>query len=46
MLTPQPLPPRPGRPALQVKYVVELTKALALHPAVYRVELLTRLIRC
>lgn len=29
----------------QVKYVVELTKALALHPAVYRVELLTRLIR-
>ncbi|GAB4822201.1 hypothetical protein N2152v2_009247 [Parachlorella kessleri] len=29
----------------QVKYVVELTKALALHPAVYRVELLTRLIK-
>ncbi|RMZ52913.1 hypothetical protein APUTEX25_001032, partial [Auxenochlorella protothecoides] len=26
----------------QVKYVVELTKAMALHPAVHRVELLTR----
>ena len=30
--------------ALQVKYVVELARALAQHPAVYRVDLLTRLI--
>ena len=30
---------------LQVKYVVELAKAMALHPAVHRVDLLTRLIR-
>lgn len=30
----------------QVKYVVELAKAMALHPAVHRVDLLTRLIRC
>lgn len=29
----------------QVKYVVELAKALALHPSVYRVDLLTRLIQ-
>lgn len=29
----------------QVKYVVELARAMALHPAVYRVDLLTRLIR-
>jgi len=29
----------------QVKYVVELAKALARHPAVHRVDLLTRLIR-
>lgn len=29
----------------QVKYVVELAKALALHPSVYRVDLLTRLIK-
>ena len=29
----------------QVKYVVELAKAMSLHPAVYRVDLLTRLIR-
>eukprot|EP00887_Chlorella_sp_A99_P001559 scaffold8.g1559.t1 len=29
----------------QVKYVVELAKAISLHPAVYRVDLLTRLIR-
>ena len=29
---------------LQVKYVVELARALAQHPAVYRVDLLTRLI--
>ena len=28
----------------QVKYVVELARALAQHPAVYRVDLLTRLI--
>jgi hypothetical protein len=31
--------------ASQVKYVVELAKALALHPSVFRVDLLTRLIR-
>lgn len=30
---------------LQVKYVVELAKALSRHPAVHRVDLLTRLIR-
>ena len=30
---------------LQVKYVVELARALAQHPAVYRVELMTRLIQ-
>lgn len=30
--------------AYQVKYVVELAKALSLHPSVYRVDLLTRLI--
>ncbi len=30
---------------LQVKYVVELARALAQHPAVYRVDLLTRLIQ-
>ena len=30
---------------LQVKYVVELARALAQHPAVYRVDLLTRLIK-
>ena len=30
---------------LQVKYVVELARALAKHPAVYRVDLLTRLIQ-
>jgi hypothetical protein len=29
---------------LQVKYVVELARAISLHPAVHRVELLTRLI--
>lgn len=29
----------------QVKYVVELARALSLHPAVHRVDLLTRLIR-
>ena len=29
----------------QVKYVVELARALAQHPAVYRVELMTRLIQ-
>ncbi|KAI3435641.1 hypothetical protein D9Q98_001699 [Chlorella vulgaris] len=29
----------------QVKYVVELAKALALHPSVFRVDLLTRLIK-
>ena len=29
----------------QVKYVVELAKAMSLHPAVYRVDLLTRLIK-
>ncbi len=29
----------------QVKYVVELARAMALHPAVHRVDLLTRLIR-
>lgn len=29
----------------QVKYVVELARAMALHPAVYRVDLLTRLIK-
>ncbi len=28
-----------------MKYVVELARALAQHPAVYRVELLTRLIQ-
>jgi len=28
-----------------VKYVVELARALAQHPAVYRVDLLTRLIK-
>ena len=28
----------------QVKYVVELARAISLHPAVHRVELLTRLI--
>lgn len=32
-------------PLLQVKYVVELAKALSRHPAVHRVDLLTRLIR-
>jgi hypothetical protein len=31
-------------PFLQVKYVVELARAISLHPAVHRVELLTRLI--
>lgn len=30
---------------LQIKYVVELASALAKHPAVYRVDLLTRLIK-
>lgn len=30
---------------MQVKYVVELARALAKHPAVYRVDLLTRLIK-
>ena len=34
----------PGLQNLQVKYVVELARALAQHPAVYRVDLLTRLI--
>jgi len=29
----------------QVKYVVELAKAMSLHPAVYRVDLLTRMIK-
>ncbi len=29
---------------LQVKYVVELARAISRHPAVHRVELLTRLI--
>lgn len=29
----------------QVKYVVELAKAMSLHPAVYRVDLLTRMIQ-
>ena len=29
---------------MQVKYVVELARALAQHPAIYRVDLLTRLI--
>lgn len=33
------------RARLQVKYVVELARALAQHPAVYRVELMTRLIQ-
>lgn len=39
--------PRPGTctPLSQVKYVVELAKALALHPSVFRVDLLTRLIK-
>lgn len=32
-------------PLPQVKYVVELAKALSRHPAVHRVDLLTRLIR-
>jgi hypothetical protein len=38
----------PALPSLapQVKYVVELAKTMALHPAVHRVDLLTRLIRC
>lgn len=31
--------------SVQVKYVVELARALAQHPAVYRVDLLTRLIK-
>ena len=31
--------------AWQVKYVVELARALAQHPAVFRVDLLTRLIQ-
>lgn len=31
--------------ARQVKYVVELARALAQHPAVFRVDLLTRLIQ-
>ena len=30
---------------VQIKYVVELASALAKHPAVYRVDLLTRLIK-
>lgn len=30
---------------VQVKYVVELARALAQHPVVYRVDLLTRLIQ-
>lgn len=30
---------------VQVKYVVELARALGQHPAVYRVDLLTRLIK-
>ena len=30
---------------MQVKYVVELARALGQHPAVYRVDLLTRLIK-
>ena len=30
---------------LQVKYVVELARAIASHPAVHRVELLTRLVQ-
>lgn len=29
----------------QIKYVVELASALAKHPAVYRVDLLTRMIK-
>lgn len=32
-------------PPPQVKYVVELAKALSRHPAVHRVDLLTRLIK-
>lgn len=46
--TAYPLPTPPTHPPLiccQVKYVVELAKALALHPSVYRVDLLTRLIK-
>lgn len=39
------LPVATTRPATQVKYVVELAKALSRHPAVHRVDLLTRLIR-
>lgn len=35
----------PPLPPPQVKYVVELAKALSRHPAVHRVDLLTRLIR-
>ncbi len=31
--------------SVQVKYVVELARALAQHPAVFRVDLLTRLIQ-
>lgn len=34
-----------GQHAHQVKYVVELARALAQHPAVFRVDLLTRLIQ-
>ena len=30
---------------VQIKYVVELASALAKHPAVYRVDLLTRMIK-
>lgn len=30
---------------LQVKYVVELARAIATHPAVHRVDLLTRLVK-
>lgn len=30
---------------MQIKYVVELASALAKHPAVYRVDLLTRMIK-
>ena len=33
------------RVSLQIKYVVELASALAKHPAVYRVDLLTRMIK-
>lgn len=41
-----PLTPLPVRLLLlQVKYVVELAKALSRHPAVHRVDLLTRVIR-